>query len=75
MSMSLRNEHRSLSDNPTLISEGYKCAYWYTNVVTASDLIKKISPDVLIFLSVLGYDIYITLVPTGASLGDKMNTI
>lgn len=44
LGMSLRNELRSPSDKPTLISEGHKCADWYTNVITASGLIKKKAP-------------------------------
>jgi hypothetical protein len=69
MSMSLRNEPRSPSDNATLVSESYNWADWYTNVVTASGLINKANPDVLIFFSGLSYDTYITPIPTGASLG------
>ncbi|TVY91983.1 Endoglucanase E1 [Lachnellula willkommii] len=71
MSMSLRNEPRSPSDNSTLVSESYNWGDWYTNVVTASGLINQANPDVLIFFSGLSYDTYITPIPTGASLGDN----
>jgi len=44
MSMSLRNELRSSSDNSTLVSENYNWADYFTNDVTASELINKLIP-------------------------------
>jgi hypothetical protein len=69
MSMSLRNELRSSSDNSTLVSENYNWADYFTNDVTASELINKLIPTFLILFLGLGCDVYITPVPTEASLG------
>lgn len=63
--MSLRNELR----NPGVSSLNYGWTSWYKNIVPAANAIHSANPNVLIFLSGLGYDTNMSPIPTGASLG------
>ena len=69
MSMSLRNELRSPDDNPALANSSYNWEDWYENIVPAANGINNANPNVLIFLSGLGFDTDMAPIPTGASLG------
>lgn len=71
VSMSLRNELRSPDDNATLVANSYNWASWYENVVPAMNAINGANPDVLIFLSGLGFDTDMSPIPTAASLGSN----
>lgn len=66
-SMSLRNELRKTDNNPTL-SATYNWETWYTNVKKGTEAINKANPDLLIFLSGLDYDTYMTPVVQGTAL-------
>lgn len=72
MSMSLRNELREPTDNPTLDKASYNWANWYPNIVSGSSAINKANPNVLIFLSGLGFDTDLSPIPTGAALGNGL---
>lgn len=67
-SMSLRNEPREPTDNTTLDSETYSWEYWYEYVKEGATAINDANPDVLIFLSGLNYDTYLTPVVQGTAL-------
>jgi Cellulase (glycosyl hydrolase family 5) len=68
MSMSLRNEPRSPSSNAALASQTYNWQSWYTYVKQGSAAIHAANPDVLVFLSGLSYDTYLTPVTQGTAL-------
>ncbi|KAF4450669.1 beta-16-galactanase [Fusarium albosuccineum] len=58
--MSLRNELRQASDNPTLVKESYNWRDWYKYIQQGTDAINGANRDTLIYLSGLGYDTWIT---------------
>ncbi|KAJ9136688.1 Glycoside hydrolase [Pleurostoma richardsiae] len=68
MSMSLRNEPREPQNNATLDAETYNWEYWYKYIKQGTDAINGANPDVLIFLSGLGFDTYLTPVVQGTAL-------
>ncbi|KAI1492321.1 glycoside hydrolase superfamily [Biscogniauxia mediterranea] len=67
-SMSLRNELRTPADNPTLSAESYNWQDWYAHVRQGASAINQANPDVLIFLSGLDFDTYVTPVVRGTAL-------
>ncbi|KAL7619360.1 hypothetical protein AAE478_009897 [Parahypoxylon ruwenzoriense] len=67
-SMSLRNELRKPDSNSTLRSQSYNWQDWYTNIKKGTDAINSANPDLLIFLSGLDFDTYITPVVQGTAL-------
>ncbi|KAI2465355.1 glycoside hydrolase family 5 protein [Annulohypoxylon bovei var. microspora] len=76
-SMSLRNELRTPDDNATLESQSYNWRDWYTNIKKGTDAINAANPDLLIFLSGLDFDTYVTPVVQGTALtpsSDKFST-
>ncbi|KAI4861352.1 glycoside hydrolase family 5 protein [Hypoxylon rubiginosum] len=66
-SMSLRNELRKPESNPTLSSQSYNWRDWYTNIKKGTSAINSANPDLLIFLSGLDYDTYMTPVVQGTA--------
>jgi hypothetical protein len=68
MSMSLRNELREPSDNSALDSSSYNWESWYTHVQLGAKAIHDANPDVLVFLSGLSFDTYLTPVVQGTAL-------
>ena len=68
MSMALRNELREPTNNPTLSSQTYNWQYWYTYIKQGAKAIHDTNPDVLIFLSGLNFDTYLTPVVRGTAL-------
>ncbi|OTB03236.1 glycoside hydrolase family 5 protein [Hypoxylon sp. CI-4A] len=64
-SMSLRNELRKPDSNPSI---AYNWQNWYTNVKKGTEAIHSANPDLLIFLSGLDYDTYITPVVQSTAL-------
>ncbi|OTA90951.1 glycoside hydrolase family 5 protein [Hypoxylon sp. CO27-5] len=76
-SMSLRNELRKPDSNPTLSSQSYNWRDWYINIKKGTNAINSANPDVLIFLSGLDFDTYVTPVVQGTALtpgSDKFST-
>ncbi|KAI0531719.1 glycoside hydrolase family 5 protein [Xylaria digitata] len=67
-SMSLRNELRSPDSNPTLKSQSYNWRDWYTYSKQGSTAIHEANPDILIFLSGLDFDTWITPVFQGTAM-------
>ncbi|KAE8444686.1 hypothetical protein EG329_014343 [Mollisiaceae sp. DMI_Dod_QoI] len=71
MSIGMRNELRTPSDNNALASKSYNWQDWYTNMVAASKIINTANPDILIFFSGLGYDTTLTPIVAGTNLGSN----
>ncbi|OAA65354.1 Glycoside hydrolase, subgroup, catalytic core [Niveomyces insectorum RCEF 264] len=67
MSMSLRNEPREPSHNAAA-EKTYNWQGWYKYVRQGADAIHAANPDVLIFLSGLSYDTYLSPVVKGTAL-------
>ncbi|KAI5859837.1 glycoside hydrolase family 5 protein [Durotheca rogersii] len=67
-SASLRNELRRPDNNATLRSESYNWRDWYTNVRKGAAAVNSANPDLLIFLSGLDFDTYVTPVVQGTVL-------
>ncbi|KAI1456118.1 glycoside hydrolase family 5 protein [Annulohypoxylon moriforme] len=67
-SMSLRNELRSPDDNATLKSSSYNWRDWYTNIKKGTSAINSANPGLLIFLSGLDFDTYVTPIVQGTAL-------
>ncbi|CAK7227877.1 hypothetical protein SCUCBS95973_006690 [Sporothrix curviconia] len=71
VSMSLRNEPRSPDDKgaaATAAKKTYNWQGWYKYVRQGADAIHAANPDVLIFLSGLGYDTDLSAVVRGSAL-------
>lgn len=68
VSMSLRNELRSPETNATLKAQSYNWQDWYKYIKQGTSAINTVNPNVIIFLSGLDYDTYMTPVVTGAAL-------
>jgi hypothetical protein len=66
----LRNELRSPDNNPTLKSKAYKWSDWYDFVKSCAAGISSANPQLLIFLSGLGFDTDLSPIPTGGDLGN-----
>ncbi|KAI1661843.1 glycoside hydrolase family 5 protein [Daldinia decipiens] len=64
-SMSLRNELRKPDSNPTLSSQSYNWRDWYTNIKKGTSAINSANPNLLIFLSGLDFDTFVTPVVQG----------
>ncbi|GAB1318142.1 Putative beta--galactanase [Madurella fahalii] len=67
MSIGLRNEPREPSNNQALRAT-YNWQSWYTYMRQGADAVHKANPDLLIFLSGLNYDTYLTPVVQGTAL-------
>jgi hypothetical protein len=67
-SMSLRNELRSPDDNSSLKSQSYNWRDWYTYIKQGTSAIHGANPDILIFLSGLDFDTWITPVFQGTAM-------
>ncbi|KAI3395660.1 hypothetical protein diail_1026 [Diaporthe ilicicola] len=67
-SMSLRNEPRSPDDNSTLVSESYNWQTWYARVKEGAAAVSGANPEVLVVLSGLDFDTYLTPVVRGTAL-------
>jgi len=68
MSMALRNEPRNPSSNSQLAAQTYNWQSWYTYVKQGTAAIHTANPDVLVFLSGMSFDTYITPVVQGTAL-------
>jgi hypothetical protein len=66
--MSLRNEPRTPADDSSQSSSTYNWEYWYTYVKEGASAIHSANSNVLIFLSGLSYDTYLTPVVQGTAL-------
>lgn len=67
-SMSLRNELRTPDSNPALERESYNWQDWYEYVRQGADAIHGANPDVLVVLSGLDFDTWLTPVVQGTAL-------
>jgi hypothetical protein len=74
MSMALRNEPREPKSDSRLASQTYNWQSWYGYVKQGANAINKANPDVLIFLSGLSYDTYMTPVFMGTALSPSSQT-
>jgi hypothetical protein len=68
----MRNELRTPTNNATLSTNYYNWANWYTNMVSASQIINTANPDILIFFSGLNYDTTLTPIIAGTDLGNSV---
>ncbi|PQE15525.1 cellulase family protein [Rutstroemia sp. NJR-2017a WRK4] len=68
VSMSLRNELREPTSNPSLDSSSYNWATWYTNIVSGMNAIHNANSIPLIFISGLNYDTDLSPIPNAAVL-------
>lgn len=68
MSMALRNEPREPTSNSALSKSSYNWQSWYTYIKQGSQAIHAANPDVLIFLSGLGFDTTLSPVVQGTAL-------
>lgn len=66
--MSLRNEPRNPTSDSRLSQQTYNWQYWYTFVKQGTSAIHSANPDLLIFLSGLSFDTYLTPVVQGTAL-------
>lgn len=66
-SMSLRNELRKPDSNPTLSSQSYNWRDWYTNIKKGTNAIHSANPNLLIFLSGLDFDTFVTPIVQGTA--------
>ncbi|KAI1089277.1 glycoside hydrolase family 5 protein [Rostrohypoxylon terebratum] len=73
-SMSLRNELRSPDDNSALKSSSYNWRDWYANIKKGTSAINSANPDLLIFLSGLDFDTYVTPIVRGTALTPSTGT-
>ncbi|KAI1499096.1 glycoside hydrolase superfamily [Biscogniauxia marginata] len=67
-SISLRNELRNPSSNSTLSQQSYNWQDWYKYIKQGTSAINSANPDVLIFLSGLDFDTWVTPVVQGTAL-------
>ncbi|KAI1109925.1 beta-1,6-galactanase [Nemania sp. NC0429] len=67
-SMSLRNELRSPDSNAALKAQSYNWRDWYTFVRQGTSRIHAANPDILIFLSGLDFDTWMTPVFQGTAM-------
>jgi len=65
----LRNELRSPDNKPDLKSKSYNWADWYTHMKSCAEGIHAANPNVVIFLSGLGFDTDLSPITTGKPLG------
>jgi hypothetical protein len=66
--MSLRNEPREPTSNSQLDKTTYNWQSWYTYIKQGTQAINSVNPDVLIFLSGLGFDTTLQPVVQGTAL-------
>ncbi|KAI0129095.1 glycoside hydrolase superfamily [Xylariales sp. AK1849] len=67
-SMSLRNELRTPDDNSTLAESSYNWQDWYKYIKEGTAAINSANKDVLIFLSGLSFDTFMTPIVQGTAL-------
>ncbi|KAI3318072.1 glycoside hydrolase family 5 protein [Xylariaceae sp. AK1471] len=67
-SMSLRNELRSPDDDSSLKSQSYNWRDWYSYIKQGTSAIHTANPNILIFLSGLDFDTYITPMVQGTAM-------
>ncbi len=67
-SMSLRNELRTPASNPTLQQQSYHWQDWYKYVRQGADAVHGANPGVLVVLSGLDFDTWLTPVVQGTAL-------
>jgi hypothetical protein len=72
MSIGLRNELREPTNNATLDAASYNWDDWYTNMVSASQVVNKANPEILIFFSGLNYDTQLAPIVAGTNLGNDV---
>lgn len=70
MTQSLRNELREPDDGYGDVLATYNWEDWYANIVPATEAINNANPDVLIFLSGLGFDTTMAPITAGTDLGN-----
>ncbi|KAH6845668.1 glycoside hydrolase superfamily, partial [Chaetomium sp. MPI-CAGE-AT-0009] len=68
MSLGLRNEPRDPTNNPSLSRSSYNWQAWYGFMRQGADAVHAANPALLIFLSGLNYDTYLTPVVQGTAL-------
>jgi hypothetical protein len=68
MSMGLRNEPREPTNNRTLSSQSYNWQAWQTYMRQGAAAVHAANPNLLIFLSGLSFDTYLTPVVRGQAL-------
>ncbi|KAL2139873.1 hypothetical protein VTI28DRAFT_4531 [Corynascus sepedonium] len=68
MSIGLRNEPRNPTSNPALSRSSYNWQNWYEHVREGADAVHAANPDLLIFLSGLDFDTWLTPVVRGEAL-------
>ncbi|KAK4187658.1 endoglucanase E1 [Podospora australis] len=68
VSISLRNEPREATNNARLVSTSYNWQSWYEFMKQGASAVNKANPGLLIFLSGLSYDTYVTPVFEGTNL-------
>ncbi len=73
MSIGMRNELRPPLDNVLLAATSYGWKDWYTNMVSAAEVIYAANPDVLIFFSGLLSDLDLSPIPPGLPLGNGLS--
>jgi hypothetical protein len=69
-SVGLRNELRSPDNKPDLKSKSYNWADWYTHMKSCADGVHEANPNLIIFLSGLGFDTDLAPIVTGKALGN-----
>ncbi|AEO58520.1 glycoside hydrolase family 5 protein [Thermothelomyces thermophilus ATCC 42464] len=67
-SIGLRNEPREPTSNPALAQSSYNWQSWYRYMRQGADAVHGANPDLLIFLSGLNFDTYLTPVVRGEPL-------
>jgi hypothetical protein len=67
-SIGLRNEPREPTSNPSLARSTYNWQSWYSYMRQGADAVHAANPDLLIFLSGLNFDTYLTPVVQGTAL-------
>ncbi|KAF2436212.1 cellulase family protein [Tothia fuscella] len=68
-SVGLRNELRSPDNNAALKSKSYNWSDWYDLVKSCAEGVSAANPNLLVFLSGLGFDTDLGPIPTGGDLG------
>ncbi|KAK0610151.1 glycoside hydrolase superfamily [Bombardia bombarda] len=67
-SMALRNEPREPTSSPSVSSSSYNWQSWYTFIKQGAEAVHAKNPGVLIFLSGMSFDTYLTPIVRGTAL-------